>query len=63
MGVLRWGLPGAAGATALSQVMGGLIPLFWQLDGVWWSIVAAEVMAVGVSLLCILLKRKRYGYL
>ena len=63
VGVLRWGLPGAAGATALSQVMGGLIPLFWQLDGVWWSIVAAEGMAVGGSLLCILLKRKRYGYL
>lgn len=40
-----------------------LFPLFWQLDGVWWSIVAAEVMAVGATLLCILLKRKRYGYL
>ena len=40
-----------------------IFPILWGLDGIWWSIVAAEVMAVGVSLLCILLKRKRYGYL
>ena len=50
--------------TLVFQVAAVLVfPLFWQLDGVWWSIVAAEVMAVGATLLCILLKRKRYGYL
>ena len=40
-----------------------LLPLVLDIDGIWWSIVAAELMAVAISAIFILLKRKRYGYL
>lgn len=38
-------------------------PIFWKLDGIWWSIVFAEVMAVAVTVLFLVIKRKKYGYL
>ncbi|MEI3102665.1 MAG: MATE family efflux transporter [Oscillospiraceae bacterium] len=37
-------------------------PLLWKLDGIWLSIVAAEVMAVITTAIFLLAKRKRYGY-
>ena len=37
-------------------------PLVWELDGIWLSIVFAEVMAVAVTLLLLYGKRKKYGY-
>ena len=40
-----------------------VFPLLWGLDGIWWSIVAAEVMAVAVTLAFLAGKRKKYGYL
>lgn len=40
-----------------------IFPLIWKLDGIWWSIVAAEVMAVAVTLVFLVGKRKKYGYL
>lgn len=39
-----------------------LFPMFWGLNGIWWSIVGAEVMAVAVTLLFLIAKRTRYGY-
>ena len=39
-----------------------IFPMLWGLDGIWWSIVAAEVMAVAVTLAFLAAKRKRYGY-
>lgn len=39
-----------------------LFPLIWEVDGIWISIVVAEIMAVVVSLVFYWLKRKRYGY-
>ena len=39
-----------------------LFPLLWRLDGIWMSIVAAEVMAVVATGIFLLAKRKRYGY-
>ena len=45
-----------------------LLPLVFEwlggdpLDGIWLSIVVAEVVAALVSLICILCKRKQYGY-
>lgn len=39
-----------------------IFPLIWQLDGIWWSIVAAEVMAVTVTLLFLAANRKKYNY-
>ena len=37
-----------------------LLPLFFDIDGIWWSIVAAEGAAVLFCLLFFILKRKRY---
>ena len=39
-----------------------LLPKLWGLDGIWLSIVAAEVMALIVTALFFFGKRKRYGY-
>ena len=50
--------------TLVFQVAAVLIfPVFWELDGIWWSITVAEVMAVVVTALFLFGKRKRYGYL
>lgn len=39
-----------------------ILPLFWGLDGVWFSIIVAEAMAVLVTVLFLLGKRKKYHY-
>lgn len=39
-----------------------LFSALWGLDGIWWSIVAAEIMAVAVTLCFLVGKRKQYGY-
>ncbi len=39
-----------------------LLPLIWDIDGIWFSIVVAEFMAVVFSALFMVLKRKKYGY-
>lgn len=45
-----------------------LLPLLFEkwggspLDGIWLSIVVAEVVAATVSIICLLAKRKQYGY-
>lgn len=39
-----------------------IFPLFWGLDGIWLSIVLAEAMAVVVTVLFFMGKRKRYHY-
>ncbi len=38
-----------------------LLPLLWGIDGVWVSIIAAELMAVVFSALFMVLKRKKFG--
>lgn len=38
------------------------LPMLWQLDGVWMSLVASEVLGVLVSLAFLLGKRKKYHY-
>lgn len=49
--------------TLLFQVAAVLIfPLFWGIDGIWFSIVAAELMAAVVTVLFILGKKKKYHY-
>ena len=37
-------------------------PLLWDIDGIWLSIVGAEVMAVVVTVIFLFAKRKKYGY-
>lgn len=39
-----------------------LLPLIWEIDGVWISIVVAEIMAVIFSAVFLVLKRKKYHY-
>ncbi len=39
-----------------------LLPLLWGIDGVWISIVVSEVMAVGISAVFLVGKRKKYHY-
>ena len=49
--------------TCLFQVAAVLIlPVFWGIDGVWFSIVAAELLAMGVTVLCLGKYRARYQY-
>ena len=50
--------------TLVFQIAAVLIfPLIWDIDGIWASIVAAELMATMTTLLFLFLKRKKYGYM
>ena len=40
-----------------------LLPLVLGLDGIWWSIVAAELVALLLTIFCIFKYRRRYSYL
>ena len=49
--------------TLLFQVAAVIIlPVLWGLDGIWWSIVVAEIMSVIVTFAFLLFNRKKYGY-
>ncbi len=49
--------------TLVFQVAAVFAPAkLWGLNGIWLSIVVAEVMAVVLSALFLLLKRKKYHY-
>lgn len=39
-----------------------VLPMIWQLDGVWYSLVGSEILGVFVSLFFLLGKRKKYHY-
>ena len=39
-----------------------VLPLFFQIDGIWASIVFAEIMSVIMTALFLKLLRKKYGY-
>lgn len=49
--------------TLVFQIAAVLIfPLIWDVDGIWLSIVAAEGMAVAVTILFLRTQRKKYRY-
>lgn len=49
--------------TLVFQVAAVLIfPLLWKVDGIWLSMVAAEVLALGVTAVFLRVEKKRYGY-
>lgn len=49
--------------TLLFQIAAVLIfPMIWGIDGIWFSIVAAEIMAVAVTLAFLIGKQKKYQY-
>ncbi len=39
-----------------------LLPLIWEINGVWISIIVAEIMAVVFSVLFLIIKKKKYHY-
>lgn len=39
-----------------------ILPLFWNIDGIWLSVVVAEFLAALLSMVTILLKQKTYHY-
>ncbi len=39
------------------------LPVLFGVDGIWWAVMAAEVLAVLVSAFFIVFKRKQYHYL
>jgi Na+-driven multidrug efflux pump len=39
-----------------------ILPLFFGLDGIWASIVAAELAALALTVFCFVKYRKRYHY-
>lgn len=48
---------------ALFQVVAVLVlPLIWQLDGIWLSIVVAEALAFATAWIFLYFNQKRYGY-
>lgn len=40
-----------------------ILPLFWKIDGIWWSAVFAECLAAVLSIIFIIVYRKKYQYL
>ena len=49
--------------TLVFQVAAVLVmPLVWGVDGIWFSGVAAEIMAVVVTLIFLVTKKKKYRY-
>ena len=40
-----------------------ILPLIFDIDGIWYSIVVAEVVSVIVTAIFIFTKRKKYGYM
>lgn len=49
--------------TLVFQVAAVLIfPAIWEIDGIWYSIVAAEIMAFIVTIVFIIIKRTKYHY-
>lgn len=39
-----------------------ILPMIWGIDGIWLSIIVAEVMAVMFTAVFLIVKRKRYHY-
>lgn len=49
--------------TLVFQILAVIIlPLIMDIDGIWWSIVVAEVMAVVTSFVFMALKKKKFNY-
>lgn len=77
VGLMDFGVAGAAFATGISECVGGIFPLIYFLrpnssililplifgvDGIWMANVVAEFFAFLLSLMFLIIKRKKYGY-
>ena len=49
--------------TFLFQITAIIVfPMIWGIDGIWWSIVAADVSSVAIATVFLAAKRKRFRY-
>ncbi len=49
--------------TFVFQISSVLVfPLFWSVDGIWFSVVFAEFMAVVITVFFLIMKQKKYQY-
>lgn len=39
-----------------------ILPAVWGINGIWLSVVVAELLAIVVSIICIVANRKKYEY-
>ena len=39
-----------------------ILPVFFELEGIWYSIIVAEILSVIVSAIFLFVKRKKYNY-
>ena len=39
-----------------------ILPMIFKLDGIWFSVIAAELLALAVTITFLLFKRKKYNY-
>ena len=39
-----------------------IFPLIWGVDGIWFSVMGAEIAAVAVTTFFLVLNRRKYGY-
>lgn len=39
-----------------------IFPLIWKVDGIWFSMAAAEILALGVTVIFLGAEKRRYGY-
>lgn len=50
--------------TLVFQTVGILVlPIFWELDGVWYSMLVAEVLSLITTVILLILNRKKYKYM
>ena len=40
-----------------------ILPIFWGIDGIWFSVVAAELLSIAISAFFLAKMRKKYGYI
>lgn len=46
----------------IQVVMVLVLPIFWEVEGIWYSIVVSEILSSLFAIACLYFKRKRYGY-
>ena len=50
--------------TLVFQMLSVLVlPIVFGLEGIWWAITVAEVFALIISVIFLIVKRKKYHYL
>lgn len=53
---------GADGVVAYGIIMIFVLPLIWGLNGIWLAVVFAEILSLVVSIMFLVMNRKKYQY-